>query len=145
MTRSHAAGSSPFSTSASARANRDDCLPMFSERNIHVVAGEIQKHQLLGRRHEAAFRLQPLKKVSDLDPEPLGDAIQPAGGHTVETLFVLVGLLIGHPDQLSHLLLGQAQHDAALAHPSPDVAVDILCPTSICPLLSRHRSPHRYA
>jgi hypothetical protein len=27
---------------------RDDCLPMFSDRNIHVVAGEIQKHALLG-------------------------------------------------------------------------------------------------
>ena len=39
---------------------------------------------------------------------------------------VLVRLLIGDPDQLSHLLLGQAQHDPSLAHPSPDVAVDIL-------------------
>jgi hypothetical protein len=41
-----------------------------------------------------------------------------------------VRLLIRDPDQLSQLLLGQAEHDSARAYPSPDVAVDILCPRS---------------
>src|SRR5229473_3306298 len=37
-----------------------------------------------------------------------------------------MGLLIGDADQIGELLLGQAQHDAALAHPRADVAIDIL-------------------
>ena len=35
-------------------------------------------------------------------------------------------LLIGHPDQIGELLLGQAQHDAALPNPRADMAVDVL-------------------
>ena len=38
---------------------------------------------------------------------------------TVDALLVLVRLLIGDADQLSHLLLGQAQHDPALADRAP--------------------------
>jgi hypothetical protein len=41
-----------------------------------------------------------------------------------------VRLLVGDADQVSHLLLGQAEHDPALADPSADVAVDILWPGS---------------
>jgi hypothetical protein len=70
----------------------------------------------------------------------LGNTVQPAGGHTVDALLVLVRLLIGDADKLGHLLLGQAKHDAALAHPSADIAVDILWPRSACHLGSRHHS-----
>src|SRR5213082_1907892 len=35
-------------------------------------------------------------------------------------------LLIGDADQVGELLLGQAQHDPALAHPGADVVIDIL-------------------
>ena len=49
---------------------------------------------------------------------PRGDAIDP--------LLVLVRLLIGDPDQLGHLLLGEPEHDPALAHPRPDMPVDVL-------------------
>ena len=52
--------------------------------------------------------------------------VQAAGGDAVDALLVLVRLLVGDPDQLGHLLLGQAQHDAPLAHPDPDVAIDVL-------------------
>jgi hypothetical protein len=37
-------------------------------------------------------------------------------------------LLVGDADQLGQLLLGQAQHDAPLAHPCPDIAVGVLRP-----------------
>src|SRR5579863_9361858 len=37
-----------------------------------------------------------------------------------------MGLLIGDADQIGQLLLGQAQHDPALANPRADVAIDIL-------------------
>jgi hypothetical protein len=37
-----------------------------------------------------------------------------------------VGLLVGYPDQLGHLLLGQPEHDPPLAHAGADMAVDIL-------------------
>ena len=37
-------------------------------------------------------------------------------------------LLIGDPDQIGELLLGQPQHDPPLADPRADMAVDILGP-----------------
>jgi hypothetical protein len=51
-----------------------------------------------------------------------------------------VRLLIGDADQLGHLLLGQAEHNPALAHPSANMAVDILWPRSACHPRSRHPS-----
>ena len=49
---------------------------------------------------------------------PRGDAIDP--------LLVLVRLLIGDPDQLGHLVLGQPEHDPSLAHAGADMPVGIL-------------------
>jgi hypothetical protein len=49
-----------------------------------------------------------------------------------------VRLLIGHTDRSSHLLLSQAEQDPALAHPGPDVAIDVLWPGSAYPLLGWH-------
>jgi hypothetical protein len=37
-----------------------------------------------------------------------------------------VRVLIGHPDQLGHLLVRQAELDPALAHARTDVPVDVL-------------------
>jgi hypothetical protein len=36
-----------------------------------------------------------------------------------------VRLLVADPDQLGHLLLGQAENDAALANSQTDVAIDV--------------------
>jgi hypothetical protein len=49
---------------------------------------------------------------------PRRDAIDP--------LPVLVRLLIGDPDQLGHLVLGQPEHDPSLAHAGADMPVGIL-------------------
>src|SRR5260221_11678453 len=37
-----------------------------------------------------------------------------------------MGLLIGDANQLGELLLGQPQHDRALAYPRADMAIDVL-------------------
>jgi len=37
-----------------------------------------------------------------------------------------MGLLIGDANQIRQLLLGEAQYDAALADPSPDMAINVL-------------------
>jgi hypothetical protein len=41
-----------------------------------------------------------------------------------------VRLLVGDPDQVRHLLLGQPQHDAPLAHPRTHDPVDVLGPSA---------------
>jgi hypothetical protein len=48
-----------------------------------------------------------------------------------------VRLLVGDADQLSYLLLGQAEADSARAHASPDVAIDILCPGGLSRMARR--------
>ena len=47
----------------------------------------------------------------------------------VDAGLVLVRLLVGDADQLGHLLLGQAQHDAALTDAQADIVVDVERPT----------------
>ena len=78
-------------------------------------------------------RLYSLVEIADFDSQRSGNPVQPAGGHTIDALLVLVRLLVGDADQLGHLLLGQAEQDPALADPSADVAVDILWPGSALP------------
>jgi hypothetical protein len=75
-------------------------------------------------------RIRNLQEITgELQEHPLADA-----------LLALVRLLIGDPDQVGHLLLGQAEHNPALAHPRADMAVDILWPRSAYHLRNRHRS-----
>jgi hypothetical protein len=52
-------------------------------------------------------------------------------------------LLIGDPDQLSHLVLGQPEHDPSLAHASADMPVGILR-TSPAGTRFRARLDHHY-
>ena len=60
------------------------------------------------------------------DAERLRDIVQAAGSDAIDALLVFVGLLIGDADQLGHLLLGEPEHDPALAHAGADMAVDVL-------------------
>ena len=82
--------------------------------------------------------LEPFKKVANLHPKRLRDGVQPTGGDPIPAFFVLVRLLIGDPDQVRDLQLGQTQHDPEFTYPAADVAVDILCPGSAYHLLSPH-------
>ena len=80
------------------------------------------------RLEAAAFGAETVVEVADLDTECLREHVQAAAGDAVDALLVLVRLLIGDPDQLRHLLLGEPKHDAPFAHPRADVAVDVLRP-----------------
>ena len=53
--------------------------------------------------------------------------MQPVGGHAFDALLALVRLMIGDPrsNRPTAAEPGQAEHDPALAHASPDAAVDI--------------------
>ena len=77
-----------------------------------------------------ANRSAALEEVSDLDAEHLRDQIEAACSNPVDATFILVRLLIGPADQVSHLLLGQTVHDASLAQTLPDMSINILCSRS---------------
>src|SRR5207237_8845582 len=74
------------------------------------------------------FLIQPIEEVVYPHAQNLSDLEQPTGRHAVDAAFVFVGLLIGHPDKISELLLRQAEHDAALADARSDISVDVLGP-----------------
>ena len=85
-----------------------------------------------------------------VDAEGMGDRVEAAGGDPVDALLVFVRLLIGHTDQLGHLLLRQTEHDPPLAHARADVPVDVLGAGSsrpgLAPLggrLRHHRRHHQ--
>ena len=69
-----------------------------------------------------------LEEIADRHAQHLRDLVEPAGRNAIDAALVFVGLLVGHADQVGQLLLGQAQHDAALADPRADVVIDILRP-----------------
>src|SRR5690606_22205786 len=95
------------------------------------IAGELEQHALLGHqlacphRRAAVAGLHILEEIADLDPQRARDLVQPAGRDAIDPGLVLVRLLVGHADQLGHLLLGQAEHDAALANAQAHVTVDV--------------------
>src|SRR5689334_13054461 len=70
-----------------------------------------------------AFLTDAFVKIGDRSAQRAGDLEQPSGGHTIDPALVFVRLLIGHADPLGELLLGQAQHDAALADPASDMII----------------------
>src|SRR4051812_30154434 len=91
------------------------------------MAAEFQEQPLLrGGLERIRFRTDAVIKVADLDAECIGKGVEPAAGDPVDALLVLVGLLVGHADQLGQTLLGQAQHDPALAQLGADMAVGLL-------------------
>src|SRR5947209_3044838 len=94
--------------------------------DLREIAGEFQAHALARADRAGALPLQAFKEITDRHAQNLRDLIEPASRDAVDAALVFVRLLIGHPDQVSELLLGQAQHDAALAYPCSDMAVDIL-------------------
>src|SRR5947208_15608191 len=96
--------------------------------DLREIAGEFEAHALARADRAGALPLQAFEEITDRHTQNQCDLIEPAGGNAVDAAFVFMGLLIRHPDQISQLLLGQAQHDAALAYPGSYMAVDILGP-----------------
>ena len=106
-----------------------DRLLLPAIRDGHEVARQLEHLALLrGGLDGPRCRGQPVVEIVDLDAKGPRDDTQAAGGNPVDALLVLVCLLVGDPDQLGQLLLGQAQQDAPLAQPRPDMPIDILQP-----------------
>lgn len=96
--------------------------------DLGKVAGKLQAHPLARADCVFVSLIQPIEKVVDRYAQDLSDLKQSASGHAVDTAFVFVCLLIGHPDKISKLLLGQPEHDAALSDACADIPVDVLGP-----------------
>ena len=62
-----------------------------------------------------------LEEVPDIHPQHPSDLEQPAGRDSIDAAFVLMSLLIGHPNQIGQLLLGEAQHGPPLTNAMPDM------------------------
>src|SRR5260370_30266426 len=95
-------------------------------RDLREIAGEFEAHALARADRPSVLLLQPVKEITDRHAQNLTDLIEAAGGNPVDAALIFVRLLVGDADQIGELLLGQAQHDAALAHPRPDLTVDVL-------------------
>ena len=95
-------------------------------RDLGEVARQFEAHALARADGARILPFQPIEEIPDRHAQNLRDLIEPTGRNTVDAAFVFVRLLIGHPDQVGQLLLGQAKHDPPLAHPPADMAVDVL-------------------
>src|ERR687897_529806 len=98
---------------------------MLAARGFEVPR-QLQQQALLGRRLKRPATLQPLEKIADLNAEHLRGLVKSASSHAVDAFFVLMGLLIGYPDQLRELLLGETEHDPPFAHARAEMPVNIL-------------------
>jgi hypothetical protein len=111
------------------------CFLVLTALDRREIAGELEqhallRHQFLGAPDTSRARLDILEEAADVDAQRARDLIQASRRDAVDPGFVFVRLLIGDADQLGHLLLGEAQHDASLADPQTDVAVDVERTTS---------------
>src|SRR5205085_8157337 len=97
--------------------------------DLGEVARQFQAHPFARADGASAFALQPVKEVTDRNANHLRDLIEAPGGNAIDPTLVFVRLLISHSDQIRELLLGETQHDAALANTGADMAVDVLRPT----------------
>src|SRR5438046_937150 len=88
------------------------------------VAGDLQQHALMRGDLPRPFLADALVKISNRSAQRARNLEQPSSRDAIDAALVFVSLLIRHADHLGELLLGQAQHDAALADPASDVIVD---------------------
>ena len=92
--------------------------------DLGVIARQLEAHALAhGQGSRVGPVSQTLEEITQRDPQHLGDLVQPPRRYAVDAALVLVGLLVGDPDQIGHLPLAQTQHDAALADAAAYVAV----------------------
>src|SRR4051812_5778177 len=80
-------------------------------RDLGEVARQFEAHTLARADGARILPFQPIEEIPDRHTQHLRNLIEPTGRNTVDAAFVFVRLLIGHPDQVGQLLLGQAQHD----------------------------------
>src|SRR5689334_1146631 len=101
--------------------------------NLSKISGELQAHPFARADGPLVFLLQPVEEIADRHAQNLRDLEEAAGRDAVDAAFVLVGLLVGHADQVGELLLRQAEHDPPLADAGSYIPVDILGPARRSP------------
>jgi len=96
-------------------------MPLVSD--LGEIAGDLEQHALVRSDLPRAFLSDPFVKVAYRRTQCPGDLEQPSCRDPIDPALVFVSLLISNADHFGELLLGQAQHDAALTDPRPDVIV----------------------
>src|SRR3954465_10418336 len=121
----------PLCPARSGRSATRQCAGQLADRllvllvlDLGEVASDFEQHALVRRNRTRFVLAQALVKVRDRRIQNAGDLEQPAGRYPVDAAFILMRLLVGNADHLGELLLGQAQHDAALADARSDMIVD---------------------
>src|SRR6266699_1817924 len=97
-------------------------------RDLREIPRQFEAHALARADRPGVFLLQPIEEIADWNAQDLRDLVEAAGRDPVNAALVFVRLLVGDPDQIGQLLLGQPQHDPPLPDSRPDMAVDILSP-----------------
>src|SRR6266446_331785 len=92
--------------------------------DLGKVAGDLKQHTLMGCHLARPLLSKPFVKIAVGRIQHAGDFEQPSSRDKVDPALVFVGLLIGNTDHLGELLLGQAQHDPALANARSDMVID---------------------
>src|SRR5438132_14406164 len=92
--------------------------------DLGKVAGDLEQHTLMGCHLARPLLSNTFVKIADRRIQGVSDLEQPSSRHTIDPALVFVGLLIGDTDHLGELLLGQAQHDSALANLRSDMVID---------------------
>src|SRR5260370_28709223 len=99
--------------------------------DLREIARQLQANALARADGTPALLVEALEKIAHGDAEDPSDLEQSAGGDPIDAALVFVRLLVGHTDEIGELLLGQAEHDSALANSRTDMAVDVLCPARL--------------
>ena len=115
-----------FSAFARMRVSKQIASWCLGVRMFLKLRARSKNTSLLRRRRAWLLAFKPLEKVRHVDPEDLSDDVESARCNPIEAGLILVGLLVGYPDQVGHLLLREAVHDTSLAQTCPDMPIDIL-------------------
>lgn len=92
--------------------------------DLGKVARDLEQHALMRRDLPWAFLPDAFVKIGYRRAQRASDLEQSSCRDAIDAPLVFVRLLIGDANHLGKLLLGQAQHDAALADPPSDMIVD---------------------
>src|SRR5258708_37123613 len=85
-----------------------------------------ETHTLAISGCRAILHVEAFEEIVHRHAQAAGNLEQASGRHAIDAAFVFVLLLIRHANDVGQLLLGQSQHDPALADARPDMAVDSL-------------------
>jgi hypothetical protein len=94
-----------------------------AEREPHAASIICPRQPTKGRRAIGDRRAQRAGNLKlSLPAETL--QIKSPGGDAIDPVLILMSLLIGYPDHLGELLLGQTQHNPAFADAPADMVID---------------------